>query len=144
SPPTSPWPRRSSSPTARRSISSATRPSAPSRSSGSRPAAPSTSSASAPPSRSGAVEEHDRVDPPLVADEKATLNGFLDFHRDTFLWKIDGLTPEQMRAVSVPSSDLTLGGLLRHLAEVDRGWFHDFDGEELPPLYCTEADPDGD
>ena len=35
----------------------------------------------------------ERVDPPLVADEKATLAGFLDFHRDTFLWKIDGLVP---------------------------------------------------
>ena len=35
----------------------------------------------------------ERVDPPLVADEKATLTGFLDFHRDTFLWKIDGLSP---------------------------------------------------
>ena len=39
----------------------------------------------------------ERVDPPLVADEKATLAGFLDFHRDTFLWKIEGLSPEQLR-----------------------------------------------
>ena len=85
-----------------------------------------------------------RVDPPLVADEKATLAGFLDFHRDTFLWKIDGLSPDQLRIAACPPSDLTLWGLLRHLAEVDRGWFHDFDGDDLPPLYCTEADPEGD
>ena len=86
----------------------------------------------------------ERVDPPLVADEKATLAGFLDFHRDTFLWKIDGLSPDQLRIAACPPSDLTLWGLLRHLAEVDRGWFHDFDGADLPPLYCTEEDPDGD
>ena len=85
-----------------------------------------------------------RTDPPLVADEKATLVGFLEFHRDTFLWKIGGLTAEQMRRAATPPSDLTLWGLLRHLAEVDRGWFHDFDGDELAPLYCTEDDPDGD
>jgi hypothetical protein len=90
------------------------------------------------------VEDEDRVDPPLVADEKATLVGFLEFHRDTFLWKIDGLTPEQLRTAATPPSDLTLWGLLRHLAEVDRGWFHDFDGADLPPLYCTPEHPDGD
>ena len=90
------------------------------------------------------MHENERVDPPLVADEKATLAGFLDFHRDTFLWKIDGLSADQLRTAACPPSDLTLWGHLRHLAEVDRGWFHDFDGEDLPPLFCTEADPEGD
>ncbi len=90
------------------------------------------------------MNDQHRTDPPLVADEKATLVGFLDFHRETFLWKIDGLSPDQMRLAASPPSDLTLWGLLRHLAEVDRGWFHDFDGDDLPPLYCTDAHPDGD
>jgi uncharacterized damage-inducible protein DinB len=86
----------------------------------------------------------DRPVAPLVADEKMTLTGFLDHHRATLLWKIEDLTPDQMRTAACPPSDLTLWGLLRHLAEVDRGWFHDFDGADLPPLYCTEENPDGD
>jgi uncharacterized damage-inducible protein DinB len=39
---------------------------------------------------------------------------------------------------------LTIFTLLRHLVDVERGWFRDFAGEGVEPRYCTEDDPDGD
>ncbi len=60
---------------------------------------------------------------PLVADERATLVGFLEFQRDTLALKCAGLAGEQLRRKAVPPSELSLLGLVRHLAEVERGWF---------------------
>jgi hypothetical protein len=85
------------------------------------------------------VRDEERTDPPLQGDEKATLVGFVEFQRDTFLWKIEGLAPEQMRRAASPPSDLSLWGLLRHLADVDQGWLHGLDGDPVARLY-----PDGD
>jgi hypothetical protein len=65
-----------------------------------------------------------RVDPPLLADEATTLRGFLDFHRDTFRWKCQGLTQQQM-AQSLPPTDMTLGGMMKHIALVESSWFED-------------------
>ena len=83
---------------------------------------------------------------PGAADERASLEAFLDFHRETLLLKCAGLTGEQLGAKSVPSSNLSLLGLLRHLAEVEMWWFRqNFDQQMgLPDLYCTEEFPDGD
>jgi Protein of unknown function (DUF664) len=64
-----------------------------------------------------------RVDPPLEADERATLTGFLDYLRDTLALKCDGLTDDQLRERAVPPSNLSLLGLVRHMAEVERNWF---------------------
>lgn len=85
-----------------------------------------------------------RHDPPEVGDERAMLIGFLEFHRATLRWKCEGLTADQLATKSAPPSTMSLLGLLRHLAEVERGWFRDFAGETNPPLYCSEADPDGE
>ena len=52
------------------------------------------------------------------ADEATTLRGFLDYHRDTFRWKCAGLTQQQL-AQSLPPSDMTLGGMMKHLALVE-------------------------
>jgi uncharacterized damage-inducible protein DinB len=62
-----------------------------------------------------------RVEPPLRADEAATLRAFLDHHRDTLRWKTGGLTAAQLRT-PLPPSTLTLGGLLKHLAYVEDHW----------------------
>ncbi|HEX2549976.1 MAG TPA: DUF664 domain-containing protein, partial [Nocardioidaceae bacterium] len=64
-----------------------------------------------------------RVEPPLRGDERETLRAFLDFHRGTLELKCQGLTDEQLRAPSSPPSTLTLLGLVRHMAEVERMWF---------------------
>ena len=87
----------------------------------------------------------DRVDPPLRADELTTLRAFLDFQRDTFRWKCAGLTQEQL-ARPLPPSDMTLGGMMKHLAIVDSSWFeYDYGGREFMPPFDTvdwDADPD--
>jgi uncharacterized damage-inducible protein DinB len=86
----------------------------------------------------------DRPRAPFVGDERAVLDGWLDFHRATLLWKCEGLTLDQLKLAPVPSTSLTLLGLVRHLTEVERGWFLPFLGEQVPELYCSEDNPDGD
>jgi uncharacterized damage-inducible protein DinB len=87
-----------------------------------------------------------RTEPPDVADERSALQGWLDYHRQTLRWKCAGLTGEQLTVRPVPSSTLSLLGLLRHMAEVERGWFvRRFAGRgELPPLFWSDEFPDGD
>ncbi len=87
----------------------------------------------------------ERTEPPLEADERDMLTAWLDFHRDTLAWKCDGLTDDQLRQRSVPPSSLSLLGLVRHMAEVERSWFRRvLDGEDAPPRYYTDANPDGE
>ena len=82
---------------------------------------------------------------PLVADERSMYQGWLDFHRGTLVWKCTGLTDDQLKSASVTSSTLTLLGLLRHMAEVERWWFRtNAAGLSLPDLYWTDDDNDGD
>ncbi|WP_030905529.1 DinB family protein [Streptomyces sp. NRRL F-5126] len=47
----------------------------------------------------------------------------LDYHRATFLWKCEGLSEQRLRQRPLPSSALTLLGLMRHLQGVERAWF---------------------
>jgi len=87
----------------------------------------------------------DRTEPPMVGDERATLTAFLDFQRETLAHKCAGLTPEQLIQRSVPPSSMSLLGLVRHLADVERGWFRStFAGEDLPARYSSGDDPDGE
>jgi hypothetical protein len=86
-----------------------------------------------------------RTDPPLIADERTMLDTWLDFHRSTLAMKCEGLNEEQLKKASVPPSGLTLLGLVRHMAEVERGWFRNaLAGEGAKPLYFTDEDEDGD
>lgn len=86
-----------------------------------------------------------RHNPPWVADERAMYQAWLDFHRGTLVWKCTGLTDAQLKSASVTPSTLTLLGLLRHMAEVERAWFRArAAGLALPDLYCTNESPDGD
>jgi uncharacterized damage-inducible protein DinB len=87
----------------------------------------------------------DRVDPPLIASERDLLVSFLDYHRETFVLKCADLTAEQLSTAALPPSTLTLHGLVRHLAGVERWWFQQlFLGLDLPSLYYTDDDPDMD
>ncbi len=73
------------------------------------------------------------------------LESWLDFHRATLLRKCAGLDDARLRQAAVPLSPLTLLGLLRHMAEVERAWFRRvLGGEEAPPLYYSDEDLDGD
>lgn len=65
-----------------------------------------------------------------TADERATLASFLDHQRDTLAMKCAGLTAAQLRTRVLEPSGLSLLGLVRHLAEVERSWFRNvLDGE---------------
>ena len=87
----------------------------------------------------------DRVDPPLATDEAATLMGFLNYQRDTLRWKCAGLTGSQLATTMSPTT-MTLGGLLKHLAVVEAGWFNQtFAGGIVKPSWfdeLDESDPD--
>ncbi|MFP8945299.1 DinB family protein [Streptomyces fenghuangensis] len=77
--------------------------------------------------------------------ELATLREFLEDYRTTLRMKCEGLNAEQLARRSVPPSTMSLLGLLRHLAEVERDWRNWIsDGEPLPKLYgARDADFDG-
>lgn len=84
-------------------------------------------------------------DPTLNADERTTLSGFLDDQRKVLAWKCQGLSEAQLKEASVPPSKLTLLGLVRHMAEVERSWFRRrLSGEEIGPIWCSDARPDAD
>jgi uncharacterized damage-inducible protein DinB len=86
-----------------------------------------------------------RHDPPTTSTERATLDGFLDYHRGTLAWKCADLPPEQLARRATPPSTLSLLGILRHLADVEHSWFRvRLAGEAAPPLFWTEAEPDLD
>ena len=63
----------------------------------------------------------ERTDPHPATDEKTTLQQFLDFQRATLLMKAEGLSQDQLNQ-PLPSSPLTLAGLLKHLALVESDW----------------------
>ncbi|WP_328539952.1 DinB family protein [Streptomyces sp. NBC_00344] len=87
----------------------------------------------------------ERSEPPLTADERTMLDGWLDYHRDTLALKCAGLDDAQLRTASVPPSELSLLGLVRHMVEVERGWFRQvLADEETPPIYFSDEDPDGE
>ena len=86
----------------------------------------------------------ERAMPPLQADERSTLEGWLDFYRATVVGKCDGLTDEQVRTASAPPSPLTLLGLVQHMAEVERNWFRRvLLGEDVAAIYGVPAEPTG-
>src|SRR6476620_10822592 len=64
-----------------------------------------------------------RTEPPFVLPERAMLEQWLEFHRTTLLLKCEGLDDERRKARPVPTSKLSLHGLVRHMAEVERNWF---------------------
>ncbi|MEU8841947.1 DinB family protein [Streptomyces roseus] len=86
-----------------------------------------------------------RTEPSTTANEREMLDGWLDYHRATLLWKCEGLGDEELRRAALAPSELSLLGLVRHMAEVERYWFREIMlGEDLPELYCTQEEPDGD
>jgi uncharacterized damage-inducible protein DinB len=96
-------------------------------------------------STSSVVQDTERPQPPIQGDERATLRGFLDFQRATLAWKVDGLGADDLRRRVLPTTVMTLLGLVRHMAEVERAWFRDrFADEDLAAIWCSEEDPDGE
>ncbi|MER8095274.1 DinB family protein [Streptomyces goshikiensis] len=83
----------------------------------------------------------ERIGPPLTGGERETLRAYLDFHRATLAMKCEGLGDEELRRKSSPPSALSLMGLVRHMAEVERQWFRrTMGGAEVPHVWSDEGD----
>jgi uncharacterized damage-inducible protein DinB len=86
-----------------------------------------------------------RVDPPFLSAERDALREWLEYHRATLLVKCDGLDDAGRKARPVETSLMSLHGLVRHMAEVERNWFRRvLDGEDAPPLFYDDQNEDGD
>src|ERR1700678_1818958 len=82
---------------------------------------------------------------PRDGDELTTLKAYLDYYRETFALKLDGVDPGRLSERGVPPSTMSLHGLLRHLAGVERWWFRQqFAGEDIPLLYYSDENPNED
>lgn len=82
-----------------------------------------------------------RMGPPHFGTERETLRAFLDYHRATLAMKCAGLSDEELRSRSMPPSALSLLGLVRHMAEVERAWFRRaFEDHDAPMVWSKEID----
>lgn len=80
-----------------------------------------------------------------TAPERPMLDQWLERHRATLAIKCDGLSADQMRMQSVPPSNLSPLGLVRHMADVERWWFRVvLDGQPDEPHYWGRPDADSD
>ena len=83
----------------------------------------------------------ERIGPPLVAGEREMLRAFLDYHRATLAMKCDGLSDADLRRQSMPPSTLSLLGLVRHMAEVERTWFRRvINSEDIGLVWSEQGD----
>ena len=86
-----------------------------------------------------------RADPPPRGDERSTLAGFLRWQRDTLELKCSGLSEADLARRTVEPSTMSLLGLVRHMADMERGWFRGImAGQDVPPHFCSDTDRDGD
>ena len=91
------------------------------------------------------MQDPRRQEPSTVLDERAMLEAWLEFHRTTLLIKCEGLDDVQRKARPVGTSLLSLHGLLRHMAEVERNWFqHTLLEKPEAPLWYDPAVADSE
>jgi uncharacterized damage-inducible protein DinB len=90
-------------------------------------------------------ENDPREGGPTLGDERATLVEYLRCQRLTLELKCSGLDAADLARRSVQPSTLSLLGLVRHMAEVERSWFRRrMAGQDAPPHFYSDTDPDGD
>ena len=89
------------------------------------------------------IEDPRRTEPAFLLGEREMLDGWLEYHRVTLVIKCEGLSDEQRKSRPVATSKLSLHGLVRHMAEVERGWFRRtfLSESDLAPIWY---DPDID
>ncbi len=89
--------------------------------------------------------EVERLREPVVGPERVALDGFLEAHRVGFLRRCAGLTGDRLAEQSVPPSDLSLLGLIRHLSDTERTWIRiRLGGQSITADYpdpFTDPDP---
>jgi uncharacterized damage-inducible protein DinB len=85
------------------------------------------------------------ADGPLVGEDRPILEAFLEWQRHTLLNICAGLSAEQLAERPVPPSNLSLLGLVRHMAKVERAWMRErIAGETLEPMYDPALGKDAD
>jgi uncharacterized damage-inducible protein DinB len=87
--------------------------------------------------------ERNQTDEVFTAKGHPTLSAFLDYLRETVLWKLDGLSDDDARRAMVPSGT-SLGGIVKHLAFVERFWFQGVFAGAGVAFPWNEDDPDAD
>jgi uncharacterized damage-inducible protein DinB len=92
----------------------------------------------------GGADSGRRFTGPTTGDERRMLIDVLSVQRATLQLKCSGLGPE-LSLRSVEPSTLSLLGLVRHLADVERRWFRRvLAGQDAPALFSSTAHPDED
>ncbi len=82
---------------------------------------------------------------PRAAGERAMLAAYLEHYRETLELKCTGAPAGRLSERSCPPSTMSLHGLVRHLAGVERWWFQvQFAGHDVPLLYYSDDDPNQD
>src|SRR4051812_43098158 len=90
------------------------------------------------------IQDPRRTEPAFTLGERDMLEQWLDFHRTTLLLKCEGIDDAARKQRPVPTSNLSLHGLLRHMAEVERNWFQRvLAGDPESPKLCP-GDPGAD
>jgi uncharacterized damage-inducible protein DinB len=93
--------------------------------------------------RAPSIERTTRIGDLATAPERQMLEGWLTWHRETLLAKCAGLEPGQLARTTVEPSKLTLLGLVRHMAEVERWWFRrGFAREAIGNVFTDPGDGD--
>lgn len=95
------------------------------------------------PDNDRAFEPPARTEPPSSGPPKEMASGFLDLLRETLLWKTGGLTREQLAAPATPST-MSLLGMLKHIALVERYWFQQVLAGRDVTYPWTKEDPDAE
>jgi uncharacterized damage-inducible protein DinB len=92
------------------------------------------------------LEDPRRQEPAFILPEREMLEGWLEFHRTTLLLKCEGLDDERRKHRPVPTSKLSLHGLIRHMAEVERNWFRRvlLCDSDAPPIWYDPAIEDSE
>jgi uncharacterized damage-inducible protein DinB len=92
------------------------------------------------------LEDPRRTVPAYLLSDRAMLAAWLEFHRATLLLKCEGLDDEKRKAQPVPTSKLSLHGLVRHMAEVERNWFTRvlLSRPDTPPIWYDPAIEDSE
>jgi uncharacterized damage-inducible protein DinB len=94
----------------------------------------------------GDIEDPRRIEPAYLLADRDMLEAWLEFHRTTLLLKCEDLDDARRKQRPVASSLLSLHGLVRHMAEVERSWFQRtlLQDKRATPIWFTDAEPDGD
>jgi uncharacterized damage-inducible protein DinB len=87
-----------------------------------------------------------RTEPNFLLGDREMLETWLEFHRITLVMKCEGITDAQRKYRPVATSKLSLHGLVRHMAEVERGWFRRVleSNSEMTPIWFDPTNDDSD